>query len=123
MFEQAETLQKEPSPYITNVPVAYQRVQAKTGGVLHRALLDSGSGQSYVCREHARKLDIKPCREELRLVGTVDGVMNVQCPVYDLKVQAIGEWSQMKFKTVCKAKYQCLISCTKRTPRDSKGNL
>ena len=98
-LKKAKTLQKEPSLHITNGPVAYQTVQAKIGGILCRALLDSGSGQSYVSREHARKLDIRPCREESRVIGTVNGDMNVQCPIYELEVQGIGEWSKTEFKT------------------------
>ena len=98
-LKQSEPLPKEPSLHITNGPVAYQTVQASIGGILCRALLDSGNGQSYVSKEHARKLDIKPCREESRVIGTVNGDMNVQCPVYELEVQGIGEWSQTKFKT------------------------
>ena len=62
-------------------------------------VLDSSSGQSYVSIEHARKLDVKPCREESRVIGTVNGDMNVTWPVYELEVQGIGEWSQTKFKT------------------------
>jgi len=76
-----------------------QVAQAKIGGILCRALLDSGSGHSYVSKEHARKLDIKPCREESRVIGTVNGDMNVQCQVYELEVQGIGAWSHTKFKT------------------------
>ena len=98
-LKKAKTLQKEPSLHITNGPVAYQTVQAKIGGILCRALLDSGSGQSYVSREHARKLDIRPCREESRVIGTVNRDMNVQCPIYELEVQGIGEWSKTEFKT------------------------
>ena len=77
---------KEPSPHITNSPVAYHTVQTSIGGILCCALLDSGSGQSYVSKEHARKLVIKPCREESRVIGTVNGDMNAQCPVYELEV-------------------------------------
>ena len=77
-----------------------------------RALLDSGSGQSYVSEEHARKLDIKPCREECCVIGTG------QCPVYNRKM--VSDKIQ---DTVCKAKCQCFISCTKCTPRDSKRKL
>ena len=46
-LKQSEPLQKEPSLHVTPGPVAYQTVQAKIGGILCRALLDSGSGQSY----------------------------------------------------------------------------
>ena len=60
-LKQSEPLQKEPSLHVTHGPVAYQTVQAKIGGILCRALLDSGSGQSYVSKEHAKKLDVKPC--------------------------------------------------------------
>ena len=88
-----------PSLHIIKGPVAYQTVKADIGGILCLALLDSGSGQSYVSKEHARKLDIKRCREESRVIGTINGDMNVQCPVYALEVQGIGEWSQTKFKT------------------------
>ena len=89
-MKQSEPLQKESSLHITNDQVAYQMVQAKIGGILCRALLDSGSGQSYVSKEHARKLDVKPCREESRVIGRVNGDMNVQYPVYELEVQGIG---------------------------------
>ena len=97
--KQAEVEQREPSLHISNGPVAYQTVQAKIGGILCRALLDSGSGQSYVSKEHARKLDVKPCREESRVIGTVNGDMQVQCPVYELEVQGVGEKHQTRFKT------------------------
>ena len=97
--KQGEVEQKEPSLHISNGPVAYQTVQAKIGGILCRALLDSGSGQSYVSKEHARKLDVKPCREESRVIGTVNGDMQVECPVYELEVQGVGERSQTKFTT------------------------
>ena len=76
-----------------------QVAQAKIGGILCRALLDSGSGHSYVSKEHARKLDVKPCREDSRVIGTVNGDMSVQCPAYELEVQGIGAWSHTKFKT------------------------
>ena len=58
-LKQAEPLKKEPSLHIINDSVAYLTVQAKIGGILCRAFLDSGSGQSYVSKEYARKLDIK----------------------------------------------------------------
>ena len=98
-LKQSEPLQKEPSLHITNDPVAYQMVQANIGGILCCVLLDSGSGQSYVKKEYARKLDVRACQEESCVITTVNGDMNVQCPVYELEVQGIGEWSQTKFKT------------------------
>lgn len=55
-LKQAELLQKESSLHIANGSAAYQTVQSKFGGILCRALLDSGIGQPYVSKEHARKL-------------------------------------------------------------------
>jgi len=122
-LKQSEPLQKEPSLHITNGPVAYQTVQAKIGGILCGALLDSGSGQSYVCKEHARKLDIRPCREESRVIGTVNGDMNVQCPVYELEVQVIGEWSQTKFKAqFARLNVSVLSAVPNVHPEIAKGN-
>ena len=63
-WKQSEPLQKEPSLHITNGPVAHQTVQAKIGGILCRALLDSAFIHSfihYLSKEHARKLDVEPC--------------------------------------------------------------
>ena len=88
-LKQSEPLQKKPSLHITYGPVTYQAVQAKIGGILCRALLDSGSDQSYVSKEHTRKLDVRPCLKESHVIGTVNGDMNVWCPVYELEVQGI----------------------------------
>ena len=123
-LKQAETLQKEPRRFlrIHKWPVTYQTVQAKIGGILCHALLDSGNGQSYVSREHAGKLDIRPCREESCAIGTVNGDMNVHCPIYELEVQGIGEWSQTKFKTQF-AMLNVSVLSGKCTPRNSKRKL
>ena len=76
--------------HIRNGPVAYQTVQAKVGGEICRILLDSGSGKSYISREHSRKLKLKPSRKESRIIGTVNGEMEVNCPIYNLEVNGVG---------------------------------
>eukprot|EP00794_Sanderia_malayensis_P006668 gene6668-biopygen5443 len=84
--------------HIRNGPVAYQTVKAEVGNEVCRILLDSGSGKSYISREHGRKLKLKPCRKESRVIGTVNGEMEVHCPIYKLEVNGIGQ-AKGKFTT------------------------
>ena len=82
---------RDSNGHIKNGPAAYQTVQAKVGGQVCRILLDGGSGKSYLSREHGRKLTSKPIRSENRIIGTVNGEMEVTCPIYKLQVKGIGE--------------------------------
>ena len=85
------TRMRDSNGHIRNGPAAYQTVQAKIGGQVCRILLDGGSGKSYISREHGRKLASKPIRSENRIIGTVNGEMEVTCPIYELEVKGIGE--------------------------------
>ena len=80
-----------PGLHIKNGTVAYQTVQAKIGGHQCRILLDSGRGGSYISREQGRKLRVKPARTEQRIIRTVNGEMEVRCPIYNLQVESIGK--------------------------------
>ena len=88
----------DPGMHIRNGTVAYQTVKANIGGQPCRILLDSGSGGSYISREHGRKLQVQPIRNERRTIGTVNGNMEVTCPIYQLVVESLGK-SKEKFIT------------------------
>ena len=94
----AENTTTDGIQHIQNGPVAYQTVQAKVGGEICRILLDSGSGKSYISREHSRKLKSKPSRKENRIIGTMNGEMEVNCPIYNLEVNGVGN-ANGKFTT------------------------
>jgi len=81
---------RDSNGHIKNAPAAYQIVQAKVGGQLCRILSDGGSGKSYISREHGSKLTPKPISSENSLIGTVNGEMEVTCPIYKLQVKGIG---------------------------------
>ena len=77
--------------HIKSGAVAYQTVQAKIGDHQCRVLLDGGSGGSYISREHRRKLNVRPVRTEHCVIGTVNGDMEVSCPICKLRVDAVGK--------------------------------
>ena len=89
--EEEQTVNSAPGMHIKSGAVAYQTVQAKIGDHQCRVLLDSGSGGSYISREHGRKLNVRPVRTEHRVIGTVNGDMEVSCPIYKLRVDAVGK--------------------------------
>eukprot|EP00112_Aurelia_sp_Birch-Aquarium-sp1_P003203 Seg1357.3 transcript_id=Seg1357.3/GoldUCD/mRNA.D3Y31 product="hypothetical protein" protein_id=Seg1357.3/GoldUCD/D3Y31 len=88
----------DPGMHIKNGTVAYQTVKASIGGQPCRILLDSGSGGSYISREHGRKMQVQPIRKERRTIGAVNGNMEVTCPIYQLVVESLGK-SKEKFIT------------------------
>ena len=64
-------------------------VQAITGGIKARILLDSGAGSSYISTSFITKLNLKPIRREKKCIEQLYGTIKKDVEIYKIKLSSL----------------------------------
>ena len=75
----------------TEANVTYPVAIIKVNGVKCRALLDTGSGSSYISESFIDLLKINPIRKENKTIETLTNSTTKKHKIYDLKVEKLDE--------------------------------
>ena len=81
----------EPMLVTTETNVTYPVVIIKVNGVKCRALLDTGSGSSYISESFIDLLKINPVRKEYKTIETLTNSTTKKLKIYNLKVENLDE--------------------------------
>ena len=75
----------------TGTNVTYPVAIVKVNGVKFRALLDTGSGTSYISESFIDLLKINPVRKEYKTIETLTNSTTKKLKIYNLKVENLDE--------------------------------
>ena len=75
----------------TEANLTYPVAIIKVSGVKCRALLDTGSGSSYISESFIDLLKIRPVRKEYKPVETLTNSTTKKLKIYNLKVENLDE--------------------------------
>lgn len=64
-------------------------IPVKVQGETLWAYLDTGSGRNFISSNAIRKLELKPVREEVRQIVTVNGAREQSLPMYNVEVKSV----------------------------------
>ena len=76
---------------ITNANVTYPVAIIKVNSVKCKALLDTGSGSSYISESFLDLLKINPVRKEYKTIETLTNSTTKKLKIYNLKVEKLDE--------------------------------
>ena len=71
----------------TEANVTYPVAIIKVNGVKFRALLDTGSGSSYISESFIDRLKINPARKEYKTIETLTNSTTKKRKIYNLKLR------------------------------------
>ena len=75
----------------TEANVTYPVAIIKVNGVKCRALLDTGSGSSYISQSFIDLRKINPVRKEYKTIKTITNSTTKKLKIYNLKVENLDE--------------------------------
>ena len=75
----------------TEANVTYPVAIIKVNGVKCRALLDTGSGSSYISQSFMDLHKINPVRKEYKTIKTITNSTTKKLKIYNLKVENLDE--------------------------------
>ena len=81
----------EPMLVTTEANVTYTEAIIKVNGVKCRALLDTGSGSSYISESFIDLLKVNPVRKEYKTIETLTNSTTKKLKIYNLKVENLDE--------------------------------
>ena len=81
----------------TEANVTYPVAIIKVNGVKCRALLDTGSGSSYISQSFIDLRKINPVRKEYKTIKTITNSTTKKLKIYNLKVENLDE--NLSFQT------------------------
>ena len=81
----------EPMLATTEASVTYPVAIVKVNGVKCRALLDSGSGSSYVSESLTDHLKMNPLRKQYKTIETLTNITTKKLKIYNVKIENLDE--------------------------------